>query len=459
MKSPVRPSRNLLLECLESRTLLAADLAQDFDLAAKALIGSAPFDASFSINFGNTQLVLSGHGDESLTVNLDLLPAFVTNLRIASFSSVTFTGTDRVDNLVVSDVGSIVAPNLSVTKSLHINNVASVDLASAGLIAVLNGKDMALSVRSLESTMIISDLHSLTLDSKSSALYVVGLNSEQSLNLKYRPDTISLAGLTAASVHMVDDLVIPPPAKSTAVESTPADAGSSTPPAPIEKPVVIITVPLDQRTRSFLAELRDVVRGTGKDTQHVVSEFMAHGIVPVANATPAPLRLPGLPADAIRPDFEFVRRHNELPSDGPGLSSEVSKGDVSTLPAHSSAPLEARESWSNFQVPFLKTPPTLTVDATWPVAIPAPVATDSTRPVLPVVRLESAREEIKLEDSVRAFGNYIVERVSAEFTPGEQSLILLVDPKPTRGGTSNPTSALESFARGSRNVVPSLRTA
>ena len=48
MNAPRRASRNLTLESLESRTLLAADpfgLLADFDLTVRALTSSGQFDA------------------------------------------------------------------------------------------------------------------------------------------------------------------------------------------------------------------------------------------------------------------------------------------------------------------------------------------------------------------------------------------------------------------------------
>ncbi len=456
MKPLFRQPRSLQLEYLETRTLLAADLAADFELAAKALTGSGPFDASFSINFGNTQLVLTGHGTETLSVDLDRLPAFVTNLRISSFSSVTFSGTDHVDSLVVSDVTKFSAPDLSVTKSLHVNNVASVDLASAGVIAVLNGTDTSLSVGSLESTMIISDLHTLTLDSQTRELYVIGLNSEQTLNLKYRPETISLAGLTSASVHMVDDLASPPPSSNPTepVASTGNHSGSS--PVPAEKPVTIITLPLDERTRHFLAELRDVVHGTGKDSEQIVSEFMAHNGLTAIGAGPTPPKLVGTPAEALRPDVENLIRAAGIVG---GLSSPSEAPKADANPTGNDRPLHAPElgiqTPGNFRGWSSVSAPALDIDATWPLAMPGHANSESARPFLPP-RKEVEPVELKLEDSVRAFGNYVVERVSAEFSPGEQSLILLVDPKPTRAAGFNPTSALEAFARGGSHIVSNL---
>lgn len=457
MKALSRQNRSLQLEYLETRTLLAADLAADFELAAKALSGSGAFDASFSINFGNSQLVLTGHGTDTLSVDLDRLPAFVTNLKISSFSSVTFTGTDHVDTLMVSDVAKFSAPDLSVTKSLHVNNVASVDLASAGVIAVLKGTDTNFSVRSLESTMIISDLHALTLDSQTRALYVIGLNSDQALNLKYRPETISLAGLTSASVHMVDDLALPPPSSNPTEAVPPTGSSTGTSPVPTEKPVTIITLPLDERTRHFLAELRHMVQGTGKDSEQIVSEFMAHNGRPAINTSPTPPKLVGTPAEALRPDLESLIRATGIVGDQ-SSGSAAPKADANLTT--NDRPFHAPEL--GIQVPGYfrgRSPlivPAFDIDATWPLAMPAHANQESARPFLPP-RKDVEPVELKLEDSVRAFGNYVVERVSAEFSPGEQSLILLVDPKPTRASGSNPTSALEAFARGGSQIVSNLR--
>jgi len=465
MNAPRRANRNLILESLESRTLLAADpfgLLADFDLTVQSLTSSGQFDASFSTNFGNTQLVLNGHGIEVLTIDLDRLPSFVTNLKISSFATVNFVGTDRVDNLVASDVGAVIGSNLSVTKSLHVNNVGSVDLASAGAMAVLKGTATSLSVRSLGETMILSDLQTLTLDSESPSLFVVGLNSEQILNLKYRPETISLAGLPSSSVHLVDKVALPAPE----TPSGPVDAGSTgngpiVDPAPTQPldPVVVITLPLDERTRAFIAELRDVLRSSGKDSQQLVFEFMAH-------------HTPNLSLQAaIAGKTALLPASRELEAFAHGLSALPMAGEAGPSD-YASVEFGAPEDPNRDRHHFTDRPIDLggvdlpggapasrpiEIDATWPVALSPLAARDAGTRMAPSLRRDTESEQLKIEDTVRAFGNYIVDRVSAEFSPGEQSLILLVDPKPARGSGTNPTTALEQFARGSQTSLSNLR--
>jgi hypothetical protein len=98
---------------------------------------------------------------------------------------------------------------------------------------------------------------------------------------------------------------------------------------------------------------------------------------------------------------------------------------------------------------------TVEIDATWPVAV-APAPAESTRQTTPVAPREDDAGQLGLEDGVRALGNYIVERVSAEFSPGEQYLVLLVDPKPPRSVTTVTTTALDQFAQGSRTSISAL---
>lgn len=464
MKAPRRASRNLTLESLESRTLLAADpfgLLADFDLTVQALTSSGQFDASFSTNFGNTQLVLNGHGIEVLTIDLDRLPSFVTNLKISSFATVNFVGTDRVDNLVASDVGAVIGSNLSVTKSLHVNNVGSVDLASAGAMAVLKGTATSLSVRSLGETMILSDLQKLTLDSESRSLFVVGLNSDQILNLKYRPESISLAGLPSSSVHLVDKvaaLPAPPETPGGAVDAGSTGSGAIVDPAPTPPldPVVVITLPLDERTRAFIAELRDVLRSSNKDSQQLVFEFMAHNAPNLGLQAAITGKTALLPA-APRELEAFARGVSEL-----SMAGEAGPSDFATV--QFGAPQDPHQftdrpiDLGGVDLPSIAPASRpIEIDATWPVALSPLAARDTGTGTAPNVRRDTESEKLKIEDTVLAFGNYIVDRVSAEFSPGEQSLILLVDPKPTRGSGTNPTTALEQFARGSRTSLSNLR--
>ncbi len=490
MKAPARPSRSLQLESLESRTLLAGPgspgFAGDFNLAVQSLSGTGAYDASFSVNFGNSQLVLTGETGSALTVNLDQLPAFVTNLRISSFASVTFLGTDHVANLVVMDVGAINGPNLSVSKSLHLSNVGSVDLASAGTMAVLKGSNTELSVDSLAGTMIYSDLQSLTIDSQSTSLVVVGLNSEQQIYLKYRPDSISVAGLTSASVHRVDDIVIPvdPPAGGSTGGSTggetsgggsstgggtdggtivpPPDGGTSggdtsEPPTPTEDPINVITVPLDEQTRAFLAELRHLLRSSDADGQQLVFDFIARNSLGSGDPVAA------LAGNEFAPLSGLLSAELDRLAQGTG---NADTGEIRSLnPAHDAAaalPVSDRFAGGSEEMAGSDLPAGLfpagpmEIDATWPVAV-LPAPTRDLHPATTNPVDEDRPVEIAIEDSVRAFGSFLAERVSAEYSAGEQSLVLLVDPRPSRPAGTNPTSALDQFARGNRTSLSSLQ--
>jgi hypothetical protein len=64
--------------------------------------------------------------------------------------------------------------------------------------------------------------------------------------------------------------------------------------------------------------------------------------------------------------------------------------------------------------------------------------------------------ELALADSVRAFGNYVVERLTAEFSPGQQSLVLLVDPQPSRPAGLARKSADDAIEPSATLAVGSL---
>jgi hypothetical protein len=259
---------------------------------------------------------------------------------------------------------------------------------------------------------------------------------------------------------MVDDFAALPPATgSTPSEPVHPGSGSNSmpPPGPVEKPVKIITLPLDERTRQFLAELRDVVRAAGRDSEHVVSEFMAHSVTPAVSMAPS-LKLLGTPVEALRGDVAALARLAEA-NVSTGSHNGTAKPDITVSAGTDHATPIAGNSgvFSHlFQSPAISKFGTLNADATWPLAMSALHALDHAAPVLAVAK-EIDREDSKLADSVRAFGNYIVDRFAAEFSPGDQSLILLVDPKPAPTGSSNPASAIEAFARGTRKIVANLR--
>lgn len=460
------PFRSLQLEPLETRTLLAGaapEFAADFELAASALSGTGAYEASFSINFGNSQLVLSGQESDSLTIDLDRLPAFVTNLRISSFSTVTFTGTDRVDNVVVTDVDSLSAPNLSVTKSLHLNDVGSVDFASAGALAVLKGSSTEFSVKSLSETIVISDLQStLTINSQSQALFVVALNSDQTLNLKYRPESVTLAGLPPSSVHFIDDSAGPGNGQT---DDGSSDNSTSGPP-PEPDPVEVITVPLDERTRAFIEELRALLHTSPAGSRQLVFDFMAQATLTSSQVEgPPPVQGPAPLWDSMPIDWDLLARSLGASHDIQGdvgesrMLADVSTAGRTPIPDRIED-VQLDTGPAGLPAAYFS-PLRMQIDATWPVAV-APSESPDDAGSLPGDAVgEYAPVEIRLEDRIRAFGSFLAERVSAEYSAGGQSFILLVDPKPSRpsGTGATPTSALDLFARENRTTLSSLQQA
>lgn len=442
MNAPPNVDRRLQLEALETRTLLAgADLyglETDFYTAMLAVSGTGEFQASFSTSFGNHQLVLTGSDDANLTIDLNALPDFVTNLKISSFDSVNFVGKDKVDILVLNDVGTFKATDLSVTGSLHATNVDSLTLASAGSMVVLKGSATKLTVDSLNETIIVSDLKSLTLLSESKSISLISLNDKQDVYLKYYlPDLIAVTGLPESSIHVLlpgTDTPTPDDPTPTPDDPTPTpDDGHTVDPGKL----IIVSFPLDERTRAFLQELRAVLDASSGDADQIVSEYLAHRGQANSSVSPLIADDAGRYAASFHSDVDVTAWAGKMQLPliaGLGLAGSDAQA-IGTHPLGTDGQRFINESdlFPTQELPVPVNPATaMEVDVSWAGMItPAAVPYSDARQTK--AEASDAVEEVSLADSVRALGNYLVERVTAEFSPGQQSIVLLVDPQPSRG--------------------------
>lgn len=469
MNAPASLDRGLLLEALETRTLLAADdpfgLVADFDLTMQALSGNGEFAASFSKNFGNQQLVLTGSTQGVLTIDLDKLPAFITNIRISSFAEVNFIGTDQVKTLVIEDVDIVKASNLTVLDNLHATDVSSLSVAFAADTTVLKGTKMELNARSVDGyNGLLSYLDQLTLTTDSEVLLFTSGSAEQTLYLTNSPKLIVAYGIQDSSIHFGLPPVIEDPTTNPGTEppipgyppgdpgtDVPHGGGTDTPSTEPNDPVVIITLPADERTRAFVAELRELLRSPSSNPQQFVLEFLqrlnppAVPVPEVANVAALDDRHTGSSTDLfgetepgsgdadLTADLQSAHASYDLSIDRQLLASSHADVAVAALP-------DGVVPVNNVEIDVLGATPFRLVDDD-----NIPVVTD--RPV------RENGEELSLQDGLQAFGSYIVERVSAEFFPGEQSLVLLVDPKPTRAPFVGRNSALDKLASGGVEIA------
>lgn len=488
MKAPPNVHRRLLIEALETRTLLAADLADpyglvaDFNLAMHAVSGTGDFQASFSTNFGNHQLVLTGSTTGSLTINLDQLPAFITNLSISSFGNVQITGTDHVDNLILAGIGSVAAPNLSVSQASFASNVGSLSVASLGTNAVFSGSDMKLTAASLEGTTIYSDLHSLTLTSESKVVQFValGTNYEQTLNLTYLPEILATSGITKTSIHVVlqssnNDASTPiTPPVDNQPPTTPVDTSdlgngttipSTTTPSTDTDHLVIVSLPVDEATRQFLNQLRDLLHSSQADAQQRVLDLVNHTSLPAGYSVNPAVAAGFAGLDAALPLSSDFLNGGSANLAGLALGQAISDGAALVPPGEhffdgtsgrfvpqsiNAEVLSPREGF------FLNG--VVNVDVSWPVTLAAgaPVLSRSA-----TARRSDDGELLPktLAQSVSALGSYIVERFTAEFSPGQQSLVLLVDPQPSRNAAANRKASASRLLSPLEISIPDEHTA
>jgi len=460
---PAAPAR-LALEALETRTLLAADLsdpfglASDFNSAMQAVSGTGEVQGAFRTNFGNHKLVLTGTSSGSITIDLDKLPSFITNLEISSFADVKFTGTDTVENLILDGITTVSAGHLNVSQATFTSNVGTLEIGSMGAnYAVLNGGDMHLTVHSLDETTIISYLHSLTLSSESKTVQFLaaGTTADQTLNLTYVPEVLAISGISKSSVHTI----IPVLATQTTGLTTPVQGSDRTleltgdtsalakptveissvvtvTPSPSPEPdhLVIVSLPLDERTRALLDQLHEILRSQRSDSGERVLALLKQSHSQALNLTnPLVADQQPLPRPAKIP--AAVRDGDLLQAIATGLLTPVSGADLAAPNAHPmiDAPtflLPPTDAATNQIGGVLTVPGVVDVDVKWtpyfaPISTSAGFAASS--------NLGDKVAAISVADGVRALGSYIVERFSAEFSPGQQSLVLLVDPQPSRG--------------------------
>ena len=472
MKPPPTVKRRFGLEALETRTLLAADvpdpygLIADFNLTMHAVSVVGDVQASFSTNFGNHQLVLTGSSDLSVTIDLDHLPSFITNLDITSFKNVVMVGSDHIDNLILTNIGSVAAPGLTVTQATSATDVGSLTIAYLGANnAVLWGSDMTLTATSLDGTSVITNLHSLTVTSESKAVMFTfaprdGAAKDQTLNFTYSPQLVAKYGISEDAIHFM----VAPSSNDSTLPTTPtipSDSGTPDPGAVTIEPVppkstvdpsqvVIVNLSLDDRSRAMLDQLRGLLHSSDADSQQKVLDLLNHtnfAVTPSVN----PFLADGfISSGALLPGSLISLTHL---ADVP-FSATIRPVDLGVAAA--TAPrIDAQlgrflpESVTNVSsdLPSPVAASLVDGDVIWPTVL----LTAAELQAQDAATFSAAKTPIlspTLEDSVRTLGTYIAERVSAEFSPGQQSLVLMVDPQPSRRAETNRKFAAESLIAG-----------
>lgn len=453
------------MEALETRTLLAADdpfgLLADFDLAMQALSGEGDFAASFKKEFGNQRLELRGSSQGVLTIDLDKLPDFISNIFISSFAEVNFLGTDQVKTLVIEDVATVNAPNLSVLDQLDANDVAFLSLAFAGDLTVLSGTKMELNARSVDGFFgIFSSLQQLTLTTDSEVILFTNASPEQTLYLTNIPQLVVAPGLQKSSIHfglppVVDDPTTNPGTEPPIPGNPSPDPG--TPSTDPNNPIVIITLPADERTLAFVAELREFLRSSSSDPRQFVLEFLQR-LNPSASSAAGAILAENTAALDHREFGGFAGPADAL--DGGSMARNLADAPISAyhdLSIDRPLFLSSHTDGALTPLPDNLIPANNQVEIDVLGATPFRPGNDQESPHPAERPAREDGDEFTFQSSLQAFGSYIVERVSAEFFPGQQSLVLLVDPKPTRAPFVSRNSALDQLASGGLGVAPAHR--
>jgi hypothetical protein len=375
-----------------------------------------------------------------------------------------------VNILTLRDIGTFTADNLTVDTRVDANEVESITLGHVSDLLTLTGTQTKLDVESLNGATINSYLRSLTLSTETANPSLISLNAEQELYLQgFTPGTYSFPGLPNASIYVLAPGAEAPDISNPGTPPTdPADPTDPTKPTepgptvPTESgQLIIVSFPLDERTRVFLLELRAALNSSSGNVDRLIAEFIGEQKQsPVANAGPLALNQ----ADRFAELDSALHEHLSLfgpAAEAPPLA-QVSTTVLADEFLAASAGAASIAPFADNIRPAFTPEPTLALPVGAPTA--DDIAWDASVVGVDPATVRSALEgtdsagtgELALADSVRAFGNYVVERLTAEFSPGQQSLVLLVDPQPSRPASLARKSADDAIEPSAALGVGSL---
>lgn len=425
MKPTVQRARNLRLEMLETRTLLAGT---GFDKAlaevSPAIKGTGDFSVSFSERIGQSEIFITGSNLGTVTINFDTLPSFVTAVTVKNFDTVTFSGTDSLQKLVASDIKVLDAKSISVSTGLYATNVGSVSLATGGEIAVLSGTASKLDIARLDTTLIISDLQRLSVSSVTPTVSIVSLNSTQMVTMLYQAELVSVAGL-ADSSKQVQTLI---------GGETPSSAPN------------VLTLEPNERTNLFIARIRELLRSN--------SGLNPLSFIESLDRLDAHLALDSASAAA---HLHFLPDHGLVASPTPlttGDEFSVSIDSIPLIETIDSAPIFTSIGGAEIDNPAMADDTIVVTTAEFgPDFADGMVApsTDRSERHGDILVTSEAQELFMetLQRDARTLKDIVIEGISAEITPGERTAFLLVDPKPMRNSSDRNR---ESTAREGASV-------
>lgn len=425
MKPTVQRARNLRLEMLETRTLLAGT---GFDKAlaevSPAIKGTGDFSVSFSERIGQSEIFITGSNLGTVTINFDTLPSFVTAVTVKNFDTVTFSGTDSLQKLVASDIKVLDAKSISVSTGLYATNVGSVSLATGGEIAVLSGTASKLDIARLDNTLIISDLQRLSVSSVTPTVSIVSLNSTQTVTMLYQAELVSVAGL-ADSSKQVQTLI---------GGETPSGAPN------------VLTLEPNERTNLFIARIRELLRSN--------SGLNPLSFIESLDRLDAHLALDSASAAA---HLHFLPDHGLVASPTPlttGDEFSVSIDSIPLIETIDSAPIFTSIGGAEIDNPAMADDTIVVTTAEFgPDFADGMVApsTDRSERHGDILVTSEAQELFMetLQRDARTLKDIVIEGISAEITPGERTAFLLVDPKPMRNSSDRNR---ESAAREEASV-------
>lgn len=430
MTTTLHARRGLQLEPLEARTLLAGGLLSGTDSFAEvhaAVTGSEKVSLVFDAYLGNS-VTITGSPTTDVTVDFAKLPDRITHLTLSNFDDIILLGADGIAALVVKDADTVQGPQLEVSR-LRTENVGTVSLAATTRSATFSGTgETRIVIPDIENTTLAVGIDKLTVLSETERVYVLFTRPDQTVEFEYFPKHID--GTVAADWDQKIVFHVPKPTVP----------GSEPNPKPEPEVVVVFHLADEARIRRVLSQLETQPGGFDLTAEQLMSELVRNGdsggyeLAAAAAQVQTGLQLNRVTESVSHVGGSETANLLTLGSTLPSLGDlELANQLAESSRSHSTrVHLDASATTVPHGERFLA------VNSLPDVISPSAESTGRA-----TVEELYGTYVFRLDNQSRTFSEYLFERFAAELRPGNQTAVLLVDPKPNRG--SSPSLSESAF--------------